>query len=133
MGWMWLADELQSLDVDVHLAHQKKAKAISEARLKTDSVDAETLRQLLWTGFLPEAFLPPPKVRDQRMLLGYRMALVHLKVRLLSVGLTVPLAGPAEDLHLQAGAPCRADQKERAAQVLCPKRLDAFMALQVRR
>jgi len=80
MGWMWLADELQALDVDVHLTHQKKAKTISEARLKTDSVDAETLCQLLRTGFLPEAYLPPPRVREQRMLLRYRMALLHLKV-----------------------------------------------------
>jgi len=47
MGWMWLNDELQQLGADVHLAHQKKNKAISEARPKTDSVDAKGMAQLL--------------------------------------------------------------------------------------
>jgi len=81
MGWMWLADELQALGCTVHLTHQKKAKAISESRLKTDKVDAETLCHLLRTGFLPEAYLAPPHVRDQRMRLRYRMALVHMRIR----------------------------------------------------
>lgn len=81
VGWMWLADELQALGADVHLTHQKKAKAISEARLKTDSVDAETLCQLLRTGFLPESYLAPPQVRDLRMSLRYRLALVHMRIR----------------------------------------------------
>ena len=81
MGWMWLADELQALGCEVHLTHQKKARAISESRLKTDKVDAETLCHLLRTGFLPEAYLAPPEVRDQRMRLRYRMALVHMRIR----------------------------------------------------
>ena len=59
VGWMSLADELQALGADVHLTHPKKAKAISEARVKTDSVDSETLCQLLRTGFLPESDLAP--------------------------------------------------------------------------
>jgi transposase len=81
MGWMWLADELEQLGCTVHLTHQKRAKAISESRLKTDKVDAETLCHLLRTGFLPEAYLAPPPVRDQRMRLRYRMALVHMRIR----------------------------------------------------
>jgi len=81
VGWMWLTDELQALGADVHLTHQKKAKAISEARLKTDSVDAQTLCQLLRTGFLPESYLAPPEVRDLRMALRYRIALVHMRIR----------------------------------------------------
>jgi transposase len=81
MGWMWLADELEALGCCVHLTNQKKARAISESHLKTDSVDAETLCQLLRTGFLPEAYLPSPHVRDLRMLLRFRMALVEMKVR----------------------------------------------------
>jgi len=32
----------------------------------------------------------------------------HLAMDTLAVRLTVPLAGPVEDLHLQVGAPCRA-------------------------
>ena len=32
----------------------------------------------------------------------------HLAVDTLAVRLTIPPVGPAEDLHLQVGAPCRA-------------------------
>jgi len=35
----------------------------------------------------------------------------HLAMDTLAVRLTVPLAGPVEDLHLQVGAPCRAHEK----------------------
>ena len=79
VGWMWLADELQALGADVHLTHANKAKATSEARLKTDSVDAETLCQLLRKRFLPQSYLAPPRVRDLRMSLRYRLALVHMR------------------------------------------------------
>ena len=33
---------------------------------------------------------------------------LHLTVTALAVRLTVPATGPVEDLHLQAGVPCRA-------------------------
>ncbi len=91
VGWMWLADELQALGADVHLAHQKKAKAISEARLKTDSVDAKTLCQLLRTGFLPESYLAPAEMRDLRMNLCYRLALVHMRIRVKNAIHAIPI------------------------------------------
>ena len=77
--WMWLAEQLEAAGLEVYLAHAAKVRLIAEARLKTDRVDAEVLAQLLRTGFLPEAYLAPREVRDQRALLGHRQALVHIR------------------------------------------------------
>lgn len=79
VGWMWLADELESLDIEVHLAHPGGVRLIADSRLKTDKVDAKVLAQLLRTGFLPEAYLAPPDVRKRREILRYRMALVKVR------------------------------------------------------
>ena len=42
----------------------------------------------------------------------------HLTMKALAVRLTVPAAGPVEDLHLQASVPCRA-HIEKGLQVEC--------------
>jgi transposase len=49
--------------------------------LKYDKVDARTLANLLRTGFLAEAWLAPPQVRDQRLLLRQRAWLVRARTR----------------------------------------------------
>jgi len=79
VGWMWLADELEALGIDVHLAHSAGVKLIANSRLKTDKVDAKALANLLRTNFLPEAYLAPNDVRRQREILRYRMAMVKMR------------------------------------------------------
>ena len=58
-GWEWLADLLEEVGYDVHLAHPLRTRAIAAARVKTDAVDAPTLAHLLRTGLLPEAYIAP--------------------------------------------------------------------------
>src|ERR1700686_3731166 len=48
---------------------------------KTDKLDAKGLAILLRNGTLPEAWIPPGELRDQRELLRMRIFLVHLKTR----------------------------------------------------
>jgi transposase len=79
VGWMWLAEELESLGIDVHLAHSSGVSLIAGSRLKTDKVDAKALADLLRTNFLPEAYLAPLDVRVRREILRYRMALVKVR------------------------------------------------------
>ena len=79
VGWMWLADELEALGIDVHLAQSAGVKLIAGSRLKTDKVDAKALANLLRTNFLPEAYLAPQDVRRQREILRYRMAMVKMR------------------------------------------------------
>jgi transposase len=79
LGWMWLADRLEELGLVVHLAHSAGVRAIAESRLKTDRIDARILAQLLRTEFLPEAYLAPADLRNQRMLLRHREGLVRAR------------------------------------------------------
>jgi transposase len=81
-GWGWLADLLEELDLEPHLVHPGRCKAIASARLKDDKVDARTLAQLLRADLLPEAWIAPQHVRDQRALLRHRAALVRTSTAL---------------------------------------------------
>ena len=71
-GWGWLVDLLVDLELEPHLVHPSRCKAIASARLKNDKVDARTLAQLLRADLLPEAWIAPQQVRDQRALLRHR-------------------------------------------------------------
>jgi len=81
-GWGWLADLLEELGLEPHLVHPTRCKAIASARLKNDKVDARTLAHLLRADLLPEAWIAPPQVRDQRALLRHRAALVRTRTAL---------------------------------------------------
>jgi transposase len=81
-GWGWLADLLEELGLEPHLVHPNRCKAIASARLKDDKVDARTLAHLLRTDLLPEAWIAPQAVRDQRALLRHRVALVQVATSL---------------------------------------------------
>ena len=61
------------------MAHPSGCKAIASAKLKYDKLDARTLANLLRTGYLAEAWLAPPEVREQRLLLRERAWLVRLR------------------------------------------------------
>jgi transposase len=78
-GWEWLADVLEEAGYELHLAHPLRTKAIASARVKTDSVDATTLAQLLRADLLPEAYIAPRGLRDLRDLLRHRVALTHMR------------------------------------------------------
>src|SRR5829696_9454357 len=81
-GWGWLVDLLEELELEPHLVHPLRCKAIASARLKNDKVDAAILAQLLRTDLLPEAWIAPAEVRQLRALLRHRVALVRLGTRL---------------------------------------------------
>jgi hypothetical protein len=55
----WLVELLQELELEPHLVHPSRCKAIASARLKNDKVDAATLAQLLRADLLPEAWIAP--------------------------------------------------------------------------
>jgi len=46
-GWGWLVELLEELELEPHLVHPSRCKAIASARLKNDKVDAATLAQFL--------------------------------------------------------------------------------------
>jgi transposase len=58
-----------------------KTKAIAEAKIKTDKIDAETLAQLLRCGYLPEVWQPDEATQRMRSLTTRRIGLMHEESR----------------------------------------------------
>ncbi|MFE6555167.1 IS110 family transposase [Streptomyces sp. NPDC057746] len=81
-GWGWLIELLQDYGFEAHMAHPLQCKAIASARLKNDKVDAATLAHLLRADLLPEAWIAPAAVREQRAVLRHRAQLVRLRTLL---------------------------------------------------
>jgi transposase len=65
----------------VVIANTRKLRAIAEAKVKTDRVDARTLCELLDAGFLPEVWSPGEETRALRRRLQRRAALVRQRTR----------------------------------------------------
>jgi transposase len=81
-NWYWLYELLEEQGVAVKLAHARKVRLIAETKLKNDKVDPRTLATLERIGFLPEAYIPPREIRDNREFLRYRLTLVRLRTGL---------------------------------------------------
>jgi transposase len=58
-----------------------KAKAIASARIKTDTIDAGVLADLLRSNMLPESYHAPAPVRAWKEEVRLRMSLVRLRVQ----------------------------------------------------
>ncbi|NNJ24336.1 IS110 family transposase [Alienimonas chondri] len=58
-----------------------KTKAIAEAKIKTDKVDAETLAQLLRCDYLPEVWQPDAETQRRRDFMTHRTALSSRRSR----------------------------------------------------
>jgi transposase len=59
------------------VSNPMKTKAIAEANIKTDKVDAKVLAHLLRCDYLPSVWVPTPSVEDSRALAARRSALVN--------------------------------------------------------
>jgi transposase len=59
----------------VVVSNPLKTKAIAEAKIKTDKVDAEVLAQLLRCDYLPDVWQPDDKTQSQRGLTTHRLGL----------------------------------------------------------
>ncbi len=78
-NWMVIYDWLDDICDDVVLAHPLKVKAIADAKVKTDKIDATVLAHLLRADLVPEAWAPSDKARELRVALRERMFYVRLR------------------------------------------------------
>ena len=65
----------------VAIANTRRLRAIAEAKVKTDRLDARTLCELLAAGFLPEVWGPGEETRALRRRVARRAALVRQRTR----------------------------------------------------
>lgn len=70
-----VVDLLRPLVKRVAVSNPLKTKAIAEATVKTDKIDARVLAQLLRTGFLPEVWIPDEQTQKLRRMTHRRAAL----------------------------------------------------------
>ena len=83
-GWYWAADVLEEAGAGVHLAHPLGVKGFENRRVKNDDKDATLLADLLRMGSLPESWIAPRSLREQRELVRYRHKLSQLRTGLKS-------------------------------------------------
>src|SRR4051812_12892531 len=67
---------------EVVISNPLKTRAIAEAKVKTDKVDATVLAQLLAAGFLPGVWRPSEELEALRRLVAQRARIVRERTRL---------------------------------------------------
>jgi transposase len=77
----WLVDEMEKVGHCPHPANPLEAKRRMGLTNKTDKLDAKGLAILLRNGTLPEVWIPPAELRDQRELLRLRIFFVRLRTK----------------------------------------------------
>jgi transposase len=77
--WETMYDWLDERCGRVVLAHPLKVRAIAEASVKTDKIDAATLAQLLRADLIPPAHVGSPGARLLRRVLRHRLFLVRVR------------------------------------------------------
>ena len=81
-SYSWLVDEMELSGHRPKLANPLEAKRRMALTNKTDKLDARGLAILLRNGTLPEVWIPPAELRDQRELLRLRIFFVRLRTRM---------------------------------------------------
>ncbi len=67
--WIRIYDKREDEGVQVKLSNPMRTKAIAEARIKTDRINAKTLAYLLRGDLVPESYVPTRKNRERRALI----------------------------------------------------------------
>lgn len=77
-----IADLLAAHAGRVVVSNPLRTRAIADAKIKTDKVDAATLARLLAADFIPEVWVPDASTRALRRRIAHRRALVQQRTRL---------------------------------------------------
>jgi transposase len=77
----WVVDEIERAGHRPRLCNPLEAKRRMGLTNKTDKLDARGLGILLRNGTLPEVWIPPSELRDERELVRVRIFLVRLSTR----------------------------------------------------
>ena len=81
-GWEYFYDQVDDLVDELIMAHPLKTRLIAEARIKTDSIDSETLAHLLRADLIPQAYAPGFETRDKKSILRYRASITAIRVKI---------------------------------------------------
>jgi transposase len=76
-NWPFMYDLLTEHVQQVDLVHAKGVRAIANAAVKTDRIDASTLAHLARMNYIPKAYAASKEMRDLRQLLRHREWMVN--------------------------------------------------------
>jgi transposase len=77
--WRVVYGLLEDMGIEPVLANPLKTRAIAEARIKADTIDARTLADLLRANSIPAVHVPSRQVRAQKSLLRQRLWLIGIR------------------------------------------------------
>jgi len=80
-NWPFMYDLLDEYVEKVDLVHAKGVRAIANAAVKTDQIDASTLAHLARMNYIPKAYAASKEMRDLRQLLRHREWMVNQRSR----------------------------------------------------
>lgn len=80
-NWYWMIEEMEKAGHRPVLVNPGKAKLMMGNINKTDKLDAKGLAQLGLNKSLPEVWIPPAELRDQRELSRMRMAMTQVRTK----------------------------------------------------
>ncbi len=78
-NWPRYAELIKPYCNKVVMAHPLKVRAIASARIKTDTIDSNTLSDLLRADLIPESYMPPLDIVELREVLRYRAGLSRMR------------------------------------------------------
>lgn len=82
--WIKTYKALEQAGIQTKLANPFKTRIIAEARIKTDKLDARILCHLLRSNLIPESYVAPDSVREDRSILRLRINLVQDRTRVVN-------------------------------------------------
>jgi transposase len=80
--WLKIYDKLEDEGVEVKLSNPSRTKAIAEARVKMDKIDARMLAYLLRGDLVAESYVPTKKNRERRSLIRHRASLMRMRTEI---------------------------------------------------
>jgi transposase len=83
--WIKTYKALEHAGIQTKLANPLKTRVIAEARIKTDKLDARILCHLLRSNLIPESYVAPDNIREDRSILRLRINLVQDRTRVVNM------------------------------------------------
>jgi len=81
-NYSYIVDALVKEGYEILVAHPLKTRAIADAKIKSDKIDAKILADLTRGNLLPTSWIPPKEIRELRDLVRQRIFLVKQRTKL---------------------------------------------------
>ena len=76
-NYSYIVDALVKEGYEILVAHPLKTRAIADAKIKSDKIDAKILADLTRGNLLPTSWIPPKEIRELRDLVRQRIFLAR--------------------------------------------------------